>query len=323
MQTRNNFKGSLILILASLLWGMAFVAQNSAADLIPTFLFNGIRSLIGAFFLLGLLFFYRKRTGMPLFIQGKASKKAAIRGGLLCGSLLAVSINLQQFGLVLYPDGVAGEARASFLTALYVILVPLCAIVIQRKLRWSILASVTLAGGGIYLLCLSGGLRTLYLGDLLVFLCAITFTAHIFSIDRYALPVGGILLSCIQFFVCGILSLLLSLIFEWGQASAQSLLAATPAILYMGIVSSGIAYTLQIVGQRYAEPAIASLSMSLESVFGALGGWVVGNKLSGRELFGCALVFCAIIVAQLPQLIASRQEKKSLTTKAEEIHPRE
>ena len=299
MNKFRNLKGSLILCLASLIWGLAFGAQSDAADKVPPMLFNGLRSLIGAFFLFLLSLIRRRKTGQMLLAKDPVIRKKTLTGGLLCGVFLAVSVNLQQFGITYYPDGVASEARAGFLTALYVIIVPLITVFLGKKLGLPIVLSVFIAIVGIWLLCFSDGVGGVYLGDILVFLCAISFSLHILTVDRYVDGVGGITLSFWQFLICGLLSLLFALIFE--KAVWQNILSAMPQILYLGIFSSGIAYTLQIVGQKYAEPAVASISMSLESVFAALGGWVIsGNALSGRELIGCAFVFGAIILAQLP-----------------------
>ena len=152
------------------------------------------------------------------------------------------------------------------------------------------------------MLCFSGGVTGFYLADVLVFICAISFSLHIMAVDRFVGITGGVKLSVMQFLVCGALSAVLALLFERGSIDFNNILSASPQILYLGIMSSGVAYTLQIVGQKYAEPAVASISMSLESVFAALGGWIIsGNSLRGREIIGCLLVFGAIILAQLPE----------------------
>ena len=162
-------------------------------------------------------------------------------------------------------------------------------------------AGVVIAIAGVYLLCFSGGVSGIYLGDLLVFLCAVSFSLHIMSVDKYVSYTGGVKLSILQFSVAAVISFVLAFVFEWNQIEISDILSAVPQILYMGVMSSGVAYTLQIVGQKYAEPTVASISMSLESVFAALGGWVIsGNVLHTRELIGCILVFAAIVVAQLP-----------------------
>ena len=304
----NNLKGSLILCTASLIWGLAFVAQSDAADLVPSFTFNALRSFIGA---AALYLFYKitNREKTPFFPKEKRERKQYYIAAAVCGLMLTISVNLQQFGLAAYPNGAAAEARGGFITALYVVLVPVISFFMGKKTSPVIWISVLVALGGFYLLCLSGGVGGIYIGDLLIFICAVSFSLHILSIDKFVGVTGGVKLSVMQFTVVGVLSSLLALIFERPELS--NILAAAPQILYLGIMSSGVAYTLQIVGQKYAEPSVASLSMSLESVFAALGGWLIsGNTLSSRELCGCALVFAAIIAAQLPEMMASRKKQE-------------
>ncbi len=296
-----NLKGSIILIIAAFIWGMAFVAQSTAVNLVPPFAINAFRSVIAAVVLFIFWFFTGKREDKSFFPTDKKGKKTFFAAALLCGFCLAVSVNLQQFGLSAYPKGVASEARAAFLTALYVILVPIASVFLRKRVSLLVWLGVIIATVGVYLLCFSGGWNGIYLGDVLIFLCAISFTTHIMAVDKYVGFTGGVRLSVLQFSVVAILSALLSLIFEIEQLNFSNIAAAMPQILYLGIMSSGVAYTLQIVGQKYAEPSVASISMSLESVFGALGGWVLlGNGLQPKELIGCALVFVAIVIAQLP-----------------------
>ena len=306
---QNNLKGSLILCTASLIWGLAFVAQSDAADLVPPFTFNALRSFIGA---AALFVFYKitnRKRKEGFFHADKALKKQYFLAAAVCGLMLAISVNLQQFGLAAYPNGAAAEARGGFITALYVVLVPVISFFTGKKTSPVIWLSVLVALSGFYLLCLSGGVGGIYLGDLLIFICAVSFSLHILSIDKFVGITGGVKLSVMQFTVVGVLSSVLALIFERPELS--NILSAAPQILYLGIMSSGVAYTLQIVGQKYAEPSVASLSMSLESVFAALGGWIIsGNSLSVKEFCGCALVFAAIITAQLPEMIASKKKQK-------------
>ena len=306
---QNNLKGSLILCTASLIWGLAFVAQSDAADLVPPFTFNALRSFIGA---AALFVFYKitnRKRKEGFFPADKALKKQYFLAASVCGLMLAISVNLQQFGLAAYPNGAAAEARGGFITALYVVLVPVIPFFTGKKTSPVIWLSVLVALSGFYLLCLSGGVGGIYLGDLLIFICAVSFSLHILSIDKFVGITGGVKLSVMQFTVVGVLSSVLALIFERPELS--NILSAAPQILYLGIMSSGVAYTLQIVGQKYAEPSVASLSMSLESVFAALGGWIIsGNSLSVKEFCGCALVFAAIITAQLPEMIASKKKQK-------------
>ncbi len=309
MKPTNNLKGTLILGFAALIWGLAFVAQGQAAALVPPFLFNSLRSFVAALFLWLLLLWKDRKDQLPLIPRDPAARRDLWFGGGLCGVLLTVSVNFQQLGIVAYPAGTAAEARSGFITALYVVLVPLIGVFLGKKLHLPVLGAVALATGGVYLLSLSGGIDQIYLGDILVFGCAVSFSFHILTVDHYGDRIEGIRLSMLQFLICGILSGLLSIFTE--EPTLSGILTAVPQILYMGIFSSGVGYTLQIYGQRLAEPAIASITMSLESVFAALGGWLInGNTLSTRELAGCALVFLAIILAQLPQLLASRRAKE-------------
>ena len=283
------------------------MAQSGAADLVPSFTFNALRSFIGAFALYIFYCFMNRKNKVPFFPSQKADRKIYYKTALVCGSFLAVSVNFQQFGIALYPKGVASEARAGFITALYVILVPVFSVFAKKRIGPAVWLGVTVALVGVYLLCFSSGVEGIYLGDVLVFLCAICFSLHIMSVDRFVGITGGVKLSIMQFLVCGAISLVLSLVFEVRDISVQNVLDAAPQILYLGIMSSGVAYTLQVVGQKFAEPAVASVSMSLESVFAALGGWIIsGNSLTIREIFGCILVFVAIIVAQIPDIFNNR-----------------
>ncbi len=297
----NNLKGSLILILAALIWGLAFVAQTAAADSVPPFCLNALRCFVAAIALYLFFLVTNIKTKATFFPKEMALKKQYYLAAIICGTLLAISVNFQQFGLAYYPKGVASEARAGFLTALYVILVPVFSVFAGRKIKLPIWLGVGIATVGVYLLCFNDKIGGIYFGDILVFLCAISFSFHIMAIDKFVGITGGIKLSVMQFLVCGIISFVLSLIFESKTVSFSGIMNAAPQILYLGIMSSGIAYTLQVIGQKFAEPSVASISMSLESVFAALGGWLIsGNALSVKEISGCLLVFIAIIIAQLP-----------------------
>ena len=304
----NNVKGSLLLLLTAFIWGIAFVAQSDGAAHVPPFFFNSFRSLFAAvvLFLFFKISFRNKQTFFP---EEKKDRHSYYKIALLCGAVFTVATNLQQAGFGFYPPGAASEARAGFLTALYVVIVPILSVVFGKKLHPVLLLSVAVTVGGIYLLCLSGGFHGVYLGDVFMFLCAIAFSTHIMVIDRFVGITGGIRLSVMQFFVAGIFSLILGFLFE--SVSLADIAAAAPQILYLGIVSSAVGYTLQSVGQKYAEPAVASLCMSMESVFAALAGWMIaGNALSVREIIGCALVFAAILIAQLPELLQNKKEDK-------------
>ena len=300
LKLNRNLFGSLILGLAALVWGLSFTMQSMAADKqVPAFQLNGIRMFIGAGALLLLYVLMQSSQRKPIFTADKPTRRRLWIGGLICGTFLAISVNFQNFGIVYYPDGVAAEARASFLTALYVILVPIFSVFLGKKLSPSVVVAVGVVTIGVYLLCLSNGLDGFYLADLLVLICAFTFAGHILSVDRFGEGLDPLLLSIMQFFVCGVISSVLSLIFE--PLSWEIIRDALPQILYMGLGSTGVGYTLQTIGQKYASPSLASITMSLECVFGALFGWLIlGNALSPRELIGCVLVFAAIVLAQIP-----------------------
>lgn len=285
-----NFKGSIILLLTALIWGTAFVAQSVGVEHIPPFTFNGVRNVVGAIALLPVIFVMSKIKKKKAEVV-KEDKKTLFIGGILCGVVLAVASTLQQFGLVYTTPGKAG-----FLTALYIIFVPLFSIILKKRVKHSIWLSVALATLGMYLLCVKESV-TINKGDVLVFLCAIAFTFHIMVIDHFSPKVDGVKLSCIQFAVCAVLCLLGALIFD--RISLSDLTYAAVPILYTGVMSSGVAYTLQIIGQKYTNPTLATLIMSLESVFAALAGWIIlGQGMSLSEIAGAVLMFVSIIIAQ-------------------------
>lgn len=301
MTKKSNLKGSLILCTAALLWGVAFAVQDSAAKLVPPFAFNCLRSIVGAAFLFGFMGIKSIKNKDYLPVPKTMNKKLLLTGSILCGIALAVSTNFQQFGIAAYPDGVPTAARSGFITALYVILVPILSVFVKKRVPIMVWIACLVAVGGFYMLCLFEGVSGFYLADILVLGCTFTFSLHIMIIDKYCDAIGGVRLSAFQFVFAAIISGVLALIFELDIISLANIKSAIPHILYMGIVSSGIAYTLQIVGQKFAEPAIASLSMSLESVFAALAGVVVGDLLEVNEIIGCILVFAAIVLAQIPE----------------------
>jgi len=295
---KNNIKGSLLLCIAALIWGLAFVAQTDAGSKIPLFTFNSMRSLVAAIFLLVAGSIFKFGDGTNFLPADKSERRKIFKAGIICGVLLFLATNLQQFGLTVYPEGVAAEARGGFLTALYIIIVPIFSLILKKKPGITVWISVLIAMVGIYLLCMGGGFGGFHLGDIMLILCAVGFSIHIMAISTVGNGVNGIKLSAIQFLVCGTISLILALIFE--TVEMQTVISALPQILYLGILSSGVAYTLQIIGQKYAEPSVATLSMSLESVFAALGGWLIsGNALGSNEIIGCALMFVAVILAQI------------------------
>lgn len=297
---KRKFFSNCALITAALVWGFAFVFQEQAAKYVGSFTVNALRSLVAVVALIPLIIFTSKKSGRPVLEKTKADRKLLIKAGVMCGTLLCISSNLQQFGISLYPGDAAVSARSGFITALYVVLVPICGLLFKRKVGFTVWISVAVATLGLYLLCGTNGLSGIYLGDLVVLCCALSFSFQILCVDHFISRVDGVKLSAVQFLTCGILSLILMFIFE--TPTMENILHSAKYILYLGVMSSGVGYTLQIIGQKYSDnPTVASILMSLESVFAAIGGWIILKKaLSTVEIIGCAVMFAAIVLAQLP-----------------------
>lgn len=291
----------LLLLLTALIWGVAFVAQSVGMDYMGPFTFNGARFLLGSAVLLPVIIFRRGKVyhaHQLLQKEGetevdKMSNKTAIIGGICCGFALCFASLFQQFGIKYTTVGKAG-----FITTLYIIIVPLIGIFMKNKPGIKIWAGVVLAAFGFYLLCINDGF-ILSLGDGLVFIGAVLFSIHILVIDYFSPKADGVKISCIQFLTAGIISGILALVFESPELS--QLVKGIIPLAYAGILSCGVGYTLQVIGQRDTEPTVASLLLSMESVFSVLAGWIILNQsLSVRELAGCGLVFGAVILVQLP-----------------------
>lgn len=293
---RFTLRQSLLLLLTSMIWGAAFVAQSVGMDYIGPFTFNAARNLIGAAVLLPCIAFLKMGSGAKPEPSHDTpeGKKTLFAGGIACGVLLFAASNLQQIGM---QDTTVG--KAGFVTAMYIVLVPAFGVFLKKRVGMKVWGAIALAVAGLYLLCMTGDSAALQKGDLLILCCAGVFSLHILTVDHYSPKVDGVKMSCIQFFVCGVLSGICMLLFETPDISR--ILQAWAPILYAGVLSCGVAYTLQIVGQKGVNPAVASLILSMESVFSVIAGWLVlGQTLSGREMGGCALMFAAILLAQLP-----------------------
>ena len=295
-------KNSLFLLLAAVIWGIAFVAQSVGMDYVGGFTFNAVRSLIGSAVLVPLILIPGQKNSDSSEISEAAAsttsgiqkRKDLIIGGISCGICLCLASNFQQFGIKYTTVGKAG-----FITACYIVIVPIIGLFLGKKCSKFIWAAVAMALIGLYLLCITDEF-SIGKGDLLVLVCAFLFSIHILVIDHFSPKADGVILSCIQFLTCGILSAIPALILEHPQVS--SILAAWQPILYAGVMSCGVAYTLQVIGQKNMNPTVASLILSMESCISVLAGWIIlGQQLSAKEILGCVIMFAAIILAQLPQ----------------------
>lgn len=308
---RLKIRNSLLLFLTAAIWGVAFVAQSVGMDYVGPLTFNCVRSLLGGFVLIPCIWFPGRLDGkreieMPVSRDKKKEQKDLLVGGVACGILLCLASNCQQIGILYTSVGKAG-----FITACYIIIVPVLGIFLHRKCGISVWLGVLFALTGLYFLCVKGNTSTVEVerlvswiplgkGEIMLMICALLFSLHILVIDYFTVRVSGVKMSCIQFFVCGILSGIGMFLTEEPQISA--ILTAWQPVLYAGIMSCGVAYTLQIVGQKGMNPTVASLILSLESVISVLAGMVLlSQKLSQWEILGCVLMFIAIILAQLPQ----------------------
>ncbi len=288
---KHNFiRQNVFPVLAALIWGMAFVAQSVGADRVGPFTFNAARAFIGFLFLLVICIALRLKN-KPGY--DKKYYRDLIIGGLCCGIALTLAINLQQKGLETTSSGKAG-----FITALYIVLVPIFGLFLKKRAPKMIWLSVALAVAGLYFLSISEAF-SVTVGDLYMLLCAFCFTGHILVIDHFTDKVNGIELSCMQFLFCSLFSAVGMVLTEtpvWADVAS----CAIP-LLYVGVLSSGVGYTLQILAQKDSNPTVVSLLMSLESVFATVFGALILHELmSGREIFGCALMLVAVVLAQLP-----------------------
>lgn len=293
---KKRYINNLILLIIALIWGAAFVAQSAGMDYIGPFTFNSARSILGGIVLIPVIYVLDKKRKDEIS-QGKEviqNKKTLIIGGICCGFFLMLGSSLQQIGIQYTTAGKAG-----FITALYILIVPILGLAVGKKAGIKVWIGVVLAVIGMYFLCMTSGL-SIAKGDFYILLGSVAFSFHILVIDHFSPKADGVKMSCIQFFVCGILCMIPTILFE--HPELYSILQAWKPIAYAGIMSCGVGYTLQIVAQKNTDPTVASLLLSLESVFSVLAGWVIlGETLSPRELFGCALVFAAVILAQLPE----------------------
>ncbi|MBO5097108.1 MAG: DMT family transporter [Agathobacter sp.] len=304
---KQNILGMLLLLIAASVWGVAFVAQSVGMNHLNAFAFNSIRNAIGVVVLLPVLattrrINRRRKNATPegvsspveLEKQQPLFTRDLFIGGTLCGVALCIASNLQQLGIEHSTVG-----KSAFITTLYIVLVPVMGLFFKKKLSLQVWISVVLAMIGLFLLCMKNEVFVLGIGDIYLILCALFFTIQILCVDHYVQKVDGVALSIMQFFVTSVLSGI-GMLFT-GFPSWSDIASAAIPLLYAGAISSGVGYTLQIVGQKMLPATVASLIMSLESVIAALAGWVILHEvLSEKELLGCVLVFAAVILTQLP-----------------------
>lgn len=283
-----SFGSSLLLFLAACIWGVAFVAQSVGMDYMGPCTFNGIRFLIGGTVLLPLVYVrIKKKKNTPEEIRPALT----LKGGICCGLAICAASLCQQIGIMYTTVGKAG-----FITTLYIIIVPVFGLFLHKKVPGKVWIAAAVAAVGMYMLCINESF-SVGKGDAFVFICAVIFAVHILVIDYFSPKTDGVVLSCIQFYTAGLICIIAAFVVEtptWGQ-----FISGIVPILYAGIMSCGVAYTLQIIGQKNLEPTVASLILSMESVVSVLAGWVIlGQALSAKELAGCALVFAAVILVQ-------------------------
>lgn len=297
MAKKMRIIGPILLISAAMIWGLSFVAQKQGMEYVEGFTFNGIRSLIGGIVLLPVIFFRSRKNPVKLSpVEKKQTRKDNIKGILIVGTMLCIGSNLQQFAFDYIEPGKVG-----FITALYMLLVPLISFIAYKKKQpvttW---IGVILGVGGLYMICMGGASSfSLGKGEILAMLCSIAFALHIIVIDKYAPKIDTIVLSCGQYLVTGIVSCILMFIFE--KPDAGNIMQAAVTILYAGIMSCSCAFTFQIIGQKYTEPTLASMLLCTESVFSVIFSFIIlGERMTVIEYVGCAVMFIAIIIAQLP-----------------------
>ena len=299
-------KGNLLLLCTSLIWGCAFVAQSVAMDDVGAWTFTCLRNLIAAIALLPML----QYTNRKHVREGKVvvqDKKALLKGGFSCGMILAVATMFQQRGIIYTSVGKTG-----FITALYIVIVPLLQLCMGKRFKTSLWVAVTTAIIGFYFLSMSGNEAGIQKGDLLVLVSSFLFAVHILIIDASVTKVSPVQISFLQFAIAGLVCVIPMFIFE--DPSWMNIKKAMGPLLYAGVISSGVGYTLQVMGQKDADPSMASMILSLESVFSVIAGYVfLHQELSARELLGCVLVFVAIMIANHADRVNSKvEEEKAL-----------
>jgi len=296
-------RSNLLLLFAAAIWGFAFVAQRVGMEYVGPFTFNGVRFALGSLSLVPLILFYKDSS--PKQRDASHELENVVIAGLVAGVVLFIAASLQQIGLLYTTAG-----KAAFITCLYIVMVPLVGIFLKQYVSISTWVGSVIAVGGLYLLCVKDSFFISY-GEVLELVGAFFWTIHILIIDHFSRKVNVLKLACIQFITCSALSLITALFIE--VISIETLFQAIIPILYGGICSVGIAYTLQIIGQKYAQPSHAAIILSMETVFAALGGWLILNeKLGFQESLGCTIMFIGMLLSQLQNLKKTKETEENM-----------
>ncbi len=312
IKQKTQWKGVVMLMLTALIWGSSFVAQSVGMESVGAFTFSGVRTMLGAIVLIPFILIRDKLQGRSMTAEQirerKVQNKRVLRYGAILGVVFCAACNFQQFAFEYSTSG-----KIAFITALYMFFVPLFGLLLKKRVSWLTWICVVFGFVGLYFLCIGpGGLGSVNRGDLRALVCSVFYAIHILLVEKFAPDVDGIKLSCVQFAVSGVITCILMFIFETPQVSA--ILNIAVPLLYSGIMSCGLAYTFQIVGQKYTEATVASLIMCLESVFAVLAGALILHEmLTGREIAGCVIMFAAIVVSELSGLITAKWKRKKHT----------
>ncbi len=287
---------NILLLTTAFIWGAGFVGQRAGMEFIEPLTFNCARSFLGAFSLLFLIIIFKIKKGPNKKMNKWEERRYMFKAGILCGLALFFASNIQQMGMVY-----TSASKAGFISSMYIIIVPIISIFLKKKIPHTIWLGIILGAFGLYFLCGSkdgGGFLDIGAGDMLIMISAFLYSIHILVIDHFAPKVDSVKLSCVQFFVVGLISILPVIMFE--HPTIEGIIECRWALLFTGVVSCGIAYTLQIMAQKNTNPAVASLILSFESVFAVLTGYLILHEvLTAREIFGCILMFTAVIIAQI------------------------
>ncbi len=302
-----SITSSLLLLFAALIWGSAFIAQSLGMEHIGPLSFVCIRSFIGFFALIPVLLVIQKIQKKKLLPSSaplsegdtkKVKLPKAIKGGIICGIFLTLGMVTQQYGILYLTEGGGNIGKAGFITTMYILIVPILGLFFKQKVSPRLWISVALAIVALYLLSVTDSF-TVSIGDSLLILSAFGFAAQILAADYFVKDASGVLLSCLQFLFCALITIIPAILIE--NPTPETILPAWQSLVYTGAVSSGVAFTLQIVAQKNLHPAVASLLMSCESVFAVLSGFIIlGQVPSTHEMIGAAIMFAAVVIAQIP-----------------------